>query len=686
MTRHTVSHCRFPLLSAGLCLLIAPPARLEGVIWVALVPLFAWLMQGRASVRQAAFGCAAVGWVYYLGMSWPLLSLTWWGWGTVTTAALWRQTLLIGAVMIALTGWGALLWGICGALVRRSAASSGRAAGLIPCLWVALVEGFGHWAIGGMSWGTLGYHAHGLPAMRGLAGLTGVYGASFFIIAVNAVVAYAAMAWMRQPRWAPRRAAAGRVAWAAIGLVVAAGATLGWTRRHSAPPPASKSLAVAVLQGNVTMASAEDFSPAQLDRVYGPMLSQALKDGAKLIILPETVWLKTLQLDEVPPAAPIAGSLMTTDEFASALRRQLGGQDAVVAAGLDSLAHGRVHNAITWWSGEGLLGAYFKRVLVPFAEARPQGLGWLAPANRIHGKGFAYEPGAGAQLVRARGMLIGGFICQEVMFPHLIRESVAAGAEFLVTAGNDGVFASPWVAEQMAVMAQFRAAESGRYLIRSMKNGVSAIIGPTGQEIARAQVGARQILRGMIEPRTTRTPYIRWGGWCVWICGLLAAWLLAAGMERSSGRRRPAAGFTLVEVLVSSVIASVIAGGTLMAFVTAMRINHAHSNPAMAEASGFAQQTLESLRNNVAADSAWFSTTAGTGWNTDALPGGGGSESIQSKGAGAKRCYRVTKEDCDGDTLVDGDPDPGPPPTTERDCYAVSAHVCWDNLAGCQCP
>ena len=131
-----------------------------------------------------------------------------------------------------------------------------------------------------------------------------------------------------------------------------------------------------------------------------------------------------------------------------------------------------------------------------------------------------------------------------------------------------------------------------------------------------------------------------------------------------------APGFTLVEVLVASVIASVVAGGTMMAFVTAARINSVQSNPDMSEASGFAQQTVERFRNQVGADSTWLSTQADGAWHGDALPGGGGTASILTKGP--KRCYRVTAEDLDGDTVTDG--------------YAVSATVCWNDLAGCPCP
>lgn len=674
---------RLPLLSAAACLFIGPPLRFEALIWIAFAPLLYWLMQGRCSVRQAALGCAAVGWTYYLGISWPLLSLTWWAWGTVSVSDyglfLWRQTFLVGLVMVVLTGWGALLWSLCGALVRRCVATPQRAVVVIPCLWVALVEGFGHWAMGGMSWGMLGYHAHGLSAVRPLAGITGASGVSFLMILTNALVACVALAWVSRPTSGKMRALAGprRVAMASAlaGLtVLVVGVTISWARDGSfARPSPGTRLAAAILQGNVTMTKDEDFSLEYLDGTYGPMLQQALSSGASLIVLPETVWFKTLRLDEIPARQPVTGSLIQVPALASALRRQMGTHDAVVVLGIDSLAQGRVHNAVTVWAHDGFHGAYFKRVLVPFAEFRPRGLAWLTPANQLHNSEFTYAPGTGPQLVRSRDLRIGAFICQEVLFPELIRASVKEGANLLVTAGNDGAFASPWVAQTMAAMAQFRAAESGRYLLRGMKSGVSAIIDPFGREMASASVNTRALVQGMVVLQSAQTPYIRWGDWFLWCCGVVAAWLLGASFMAP---RRAAPGFTLVEVLVASVIASVIAGGTMMAFVTAARINRTQSNPDMAEASGYAQQTVERFRNLVANDAiwaGWIALNADGAWHDDTLPGGGGTESIQQPaGTGAKRCYRVTPEDADGDGTTDS--------------YAVSAKVCWKDLTGCPCP
>ena len=124
-----------------------------------------------------------------------------------------------------------------------------------------------------------------------------------------------------------------------------------------------------------------------------------------------------------------------------------------------------------------------------------------------------------------------------------------------------------------------------------------------------------------------------------------------------------ARGFTIIEVLAASVVAAVVAGGTMMAFVTAARIQALQTNPHLAEADGLAEQTAERLRNQVAAD---LNLPVG-GWQNDPIIGGG-STSITT--LGATRQYRIQPGDCDGDGILAG-------VAGEQDCYVVSVQVQW---------
>ena len=135
--------------------------------------------------------------------------------------------------------------------------------------------------------------------------------------------------------------------------------------------------------------------------------------------------------------------------------------------------------------------------------------------------------------------------------------------------------------------------------------------------------------------------------------------------------RRACHGFTLIEIIVASLIAALIAAGTMTAFMTAARIMRAQGHPGTAEAAGYAQGTIERFRNMIACDSPWFDPTScspdtdfPTTWTDDPLPTvEAGSESILSV-PGATRRYCFTIEDCDQDGAA-------------GDCYALHVKMCW---------
>jgi type II secretory pathway pseudopilin PulG len=152
--------------------------------------------------------------------------------------------------------------------------------------------------------------------------------------------------------------------------------------------------------------------------------------------------------------------------------------------------------------------------------------------------------------------------------------------------------------------------------------------------------------------------------------------------HESLARQGRGAGFTLVEVMVAGVVASVITLGAVSAFVSAGRMMRAQDSMALAEAATLAQNTLERLQNRVACDD-WFNQPGCAVnpallnvWTDDPLPGGAGTESIQNP-PGAQRRYCLQPADCDG---VAG---PG-------DCLTSRVRLCWDGTvcpsAGDPCP
>jgi apolipoprotein N-acyltransferase len=130
----------------------------------------------------------------------------------------------------------------------------------------------------------------------------------------------------------------------------------------------------------------------------------------------------------------------------------------------------------------------------------------------------------------------GVVICYEVLFPHLVRELVAGGADLLVNVSNDswldaGDGAAP---AQHFSMAVFRAIETRRFLVRAATTGVSGVVTPVGEVATSVRAGAAGTAVAPVVLRRDRTFYARWGD--AWV--VAAGVVLAAACARSAPRAR----------------------------------------------------------------------------------------------------------------------------------------------------
>jgi apolipoprotein N-acyltransferase len=83
--------------------------------------------------------------------------------------------------------------------------------------------------------------------------------------------------------------------------------------------------------------------------------------------------------------------------------------------------------------------------------------------------------------------------------------------DLIITISNDSWFGSSIGPLQHLQMAQFRALEVGRYLIRATNNGVSAIVDHKGHILQKTEQFKLQVLTGQAKKMTGETPYFRYG-------------------------------------------------------------------------------------------------------------------------------------------------------------------------------
>ena len=113
-------------------------------------------------------------------------------------------------------------------------------------------------------------------------------------------------------------------------------------------------------------------------------------------------------------------------------------------------------------------------------------------------------------------------ICYEDILPEFTNDAVRhANPELLVNMTNDAWFgdtAEPW--EHLA-LAQLRAVEHRRYLVRGTNSGVSAVVDPVGRVIAHSGTFREEAISAGIHWLRNRTVYERIGDW-PWLLASLA--------------------------------------------------------------------------------------------------------------------------------------------------------------------
>src|SRR5690606_20537656 len=267
-----------------------------------------------------------------------------------------------------------------------------------------------------------------------------------------------------------------------------------WTRA------AGDSLTVAAVQGNVEQNLKWD--PAQLNAQLA--LYRDLSFSARQVDL--LVWPETA----IPVLKDMAqGYIGVMDRFARDRNSAL--ITGVPVRQSNERGEIRYYNAITSF-GEAQ-GTYLKQKLVPFGEYVPLQdlLRGLIAFFDLPMSDFARGP-SDQGLLQAKGLKIAPFICYEVVYPEFAA-GLAAQSDLLLTVSNDTWFGTSIGPLQHLQMAQMRALEAGRWMIRATNNGITALIDPQGRITAQIPQFQQAVLYGEVQPMQGLTPYLRWRGW-----------------------------------------------------------------------------------------------------------------------------------------------------------------------------
>tara|TARA_B100001029_G_scaffold96514_1_gene79241 strand:- start:7122 stop:8171 length:1050 start_codon:yes stop_codon:yes gene_type:complete len=153
---------------------------------------------------------------------------------------------------------------------------------------------------------------------------------------------------------------------------------------------------------------------------------------------------------------------------------------------------------------------YDKIKLVPFGE--------FIPFEHLTGKLFDILglkltntlPGEELNIINAGNIRISASICYEIAFPDLIRKT-AFDSNLIVTISNDTWFGRSYGPIQHLEIAQNRALEHKKAILRSTNSGISAFISKNGEIIEKQSYFEDKLLRKEINLYKGETFYAKYG-------------------------------------------------------------------------------------------------------------------------------------------------------------------------------
>lgn len=540
--------CVLLLLTVALLTFSFAPFKQFYLAWVGLVPWLVVLHRCRSPVT--AFLWSWVGGVgFFVANMWWLAAVT-------------------GPGMIALMVVLGLYWGVAGAVIRGAGLLGSRwtaeapggwaALGsvvLIAAVWVALEWLRATWPLGGLPWLYLGHAQSPVLYLCQIADLAGVFGISFWVVLVNALVA---LALLHRFRFAKLVHAGGLVALVLAGVL--GYGIFRFQQQTTAPGPT-----VLVVQPNYPQDNTGEKSadPADIVAFHVRATREALREHPHVDLV---VWSETMMPALNPEAWQFTQNsasrswqfesrlMQWADEQIAGLARQF--HTCLLVGGVyynqwTTNSKGRVvpqdrRNAAFLYTPAGRAEARYDKIhLVPFGEFLPFKSA-IPPLYRLflsmspYPEEYTLTAGAPDALTVFRlkpGWRFVTPICFEdidAALVHRMFEPQGDGkrADFIVNITNDGWFEYNEMPQHLQA-AVFRSIENRVPTARSVNTGISGFVDSMGRTSGLIPVGTEGASVGLLSLDSRLTFYTRFGDAFAVTCAGVAALLTLATVVRS---------------------------------------------------------------------------------------------------------------------------------------------------------
>lgn len=265
--------------------------------------------------------------------------------------------------------------------------------------------------------------------------------------------------------------------------------------------PTDKKLTTTLIQGNIAQLLRWDPSYiSQIIDIYQTLTASALEKVPQtdLIVWPEGA---------VPVPLPVSQSLFSN------LANSLAARNIALIAGVPTqVTHQQSFYNTLLAVGE-TNGAYYKEHLVPFGEYVPfeKLLRGLIAFFNLPMSSFIEGPKNQGPLV-VKEFRFAPAICYEIAYPLFV-QNMSKKADAIITVSNDTWFGRSIGPYQHLQMAQFRAIETGKYVVRATNTGFTAIINNKGKIVEIAPQFEPAFMSSDVIAFEGTTPWVRYGIW-----------------------------------------------------------------------------------------------------------------------------------------------------------------------------
>lgn len=548
----------FAILSGVLQILSFPiagpiPIWRSAICWIALAPLL-FALTSRDSKgnpigpKPAAMLGYVSGFIWYLGNCY-------WIYATMNIYGGLSKPVALGILVLFCLYLGLYhaLFAMLIGTIHRSRFGRNGALLLAPFAWVA-VE-LARARITGFPWDQLGVAQVDNSLLIRLAPLTGAYGLSFVIAAVNA-------AWLARFSLKERRHTRTILTGSGVVVVLLYIVFL----RHLQAPNVETSVGSAVLlQENLGVGAPAEHTGPPLS------VSQEMRSFSALSLFPPQDE-SCNGIPELPSTQ--CGASRSHNDTSDAATRYLVHSDLIVwpeapndffdqnaayrhaMSQLAQTAHAAIivgdigtdpdpavtrgydlYNSADFIHPDGTFaGRYDKMHLVPFGEYVPYRK-LLFFAGNLLGAAGDFDRGKQRTVFITGGHTYGTFICYESVFGDEVRQYAKLGAEVLINISDDGWYGDTSAAWEHLNMVRMRAIENHRWVLRATNTGVTAVIDPYGKVVTAAPRHIRTSLPVRFGYENDLTFYVKYGDLFAYLCALVTIASVAIAISHSRAER-----------------------------------------------------------------------------------------------------------------------------------------------------